>query len=78
MRKSFAKCVNFFLINLFEYDSYHKASIGFRIKLGSLYEVFGDEIREEILRRRFQIVPIVEEEWKGQCLLLSLEIEGKP
>ena len=78
MRKSFAKCVKFFLINLFEYDSYHKASIGFRIKLGSLYEVFGDEIREEILQRRFQIGPIVEEEWKAQCLLLSLEFEGKP
>ena len=78
MRKSFAKCVNLFLINLFEYDSFHKASIGFRNKLGSLYEVFGDKIRGEILQRRFQIVPIVEEEWKAQCLLLSLEIEGKP
>ena len=39
---------------------------------------FGGEIREEILQRRFQIVPIWEEEWKAQCLLLSLEIEGKP
>ena len=39
---------------------------------------FGGEIREEILQRRFQIVPIWEEEWKAQCLLLSLEFEGKP
>ena len=34
--------------------------------------------REEILRRGLQRVPIVKEEWKVQCLLLSLDNEGKP